>query len=120
MFDCFLNVFLNSIVMLLYYQYYYSFSFIHFVIVSFPCFIILALIALNELLCYLLAYFLILGYFPAYFNNFLYFISFLSHPFKTLPCLKSVYRHILQYVLRCFYVQLLTLNDSMPFYCFND
>ena len=32
---------------------------------------------------------------------------------------KVVYTLILQYFLCCFYVQLLTLNDSMPFYCFN-
>ena len=51
MFDSFLNVFLNSIIMLLYYQYYYSVSFIYFVILSFHCNIILALIALSELLC---------------------------------------------------------------------
>ena len=51
MFDSFVNVFLNSIVMLLYYQYCYSCTFIYFVISSFPCFIILALIALSEFLC---------------------------------------------------------------------
>ena len=51
MFDSFLNVFLTSMVMLLYYQYYYSFSFFYFVILAFPCFIILALIALSEFLC---------------------------------------------------------------------
>ena len=51
MFGSILNVFLNSIVMLLYYQYYYSFSFIYFIILSFSCFIILALIALSKFLC---------------------------------------------------------------------
>ena len=51
MIDSFLNAFFNSILMLLYYQYYYSLSFIYFVILSFPCFIILALIALSELFC---------------------------------------------------------------------
>ena len=119
MFDSFLNVFLNSIVMLLYYQYYYSFSFIYFVVLSFPCFIILALIVLSEFWCYHLVSFLMLVYFAAYFGQFLYFISFLSHLlYKTLPCSKLVYTHILLHVLCCFYVQLLTLNDSMPFYCF--
>ena len=115
MFDSFLDVFLNSIVMLLYCQYYCSFSFIYFVILSFPCFIILALIALSEflvlsfsiisdveLICYLL------------WTIVLYFISFLSYPFFYLPCSKSVYTHILQYVL-CW----LTLNGSMLFYGFN-
>ena len=56
MFGSFLNVFLNSIVMLLYYQYYHSFSFISFVILSFPCFVILALIALSEFLCVLASF----------------------------------------------------------------
>ena len=115
MFNSFLNVFLNSIVMLLYCQYYCSFSFIYFVILSFPCFIILTLIALSEflvlsfsiisdveLICYLL------------WTIVLYFISFLSHPFFYLPCSKSVYTHILQYVLYW-----LTLNGSMLVYCFN-
>ena len=51
MFDSFLDVFLNSVVMLLYRQYYYSFLFIYFVILSFPCFITFALIAVSELLC---------------------------------------------------------------------
>ena len=50
MFGSFLNVFLNSIVMLPYYQYYHLFSFIAYVIWSFPCFIKLALIALIEFL----------------------------------------------------------------------
>ena len=48
-----MNAFLNSIVMLLYYQNYYSFSFIPFVILLFPCFIILALIALRVNFCVL-------------------------------------------------------------------
>ena len=49
MFDSFMNEFLNSIVILPDYQYYYSFLFIYFVILSFPCSIILALIALSEI-----------------------------------------------------------------------
>ena len=64
MFGSLLNLFLNSISMLLYCQYYYLFSFISFAILPFLCFIILALIALSEflccyfvgLLCYLLAH----------------------------------------------------------------
>ena len=51
MLGSFLNVFCNLIVMLLYYHYYYSFPLISLVILSFPCFIILALIALSEYLC---------------------------------------------------------------------
>ena len=107
MFGSFLDVFLNSVVMLLYYQYYYSFLFIYFVILQFPCFTILALIALlSELLfCLLWAIFYII-------------LFFLSHPFKR-RCLVQIFKNILQYILCCFYVQLLTLNDSMLFYCFN-
>ena len=92
MFNSFLNVFLNSIVMLLYYQY-YSFSFIYFVILSFPCFIILVLsYSLSYhcfkwvFLCYHLASFLVLSYFAIYFGHF--FISFLSHPFIRVALFK--------------------------------
>ena len=95
MFHSFLNVFLNSSVMLVYYQYYCSFSFIYFVILSSPCFIILALIALSEffvlsftiishleLLCYLI------------WTIFLYSISFLSHPFTRVALFKvSLYTY---------------------------
>ena len=38
--------------------------------------------------------------------------------YKTLPSSKSVYAHILHYVLYCFYVQLLILNGLMRFYWF--
>ena len=115
MFGSFLNVFLNSIVMLLYYQYYYSVSFISFVILSFPCFIILALIALSEFLCVLASFSIfsdvgLLCY--LLWTIFLYVISFLSHRF--IRRFKAVYTHIWQHVL-CW----LTLDDSMLFYCFN-
>ena len=60
--------FLNS-TMLLSYKY-YSFSIIYFVILSFPCFIKLVLIALRELLW---AYLLMLGHFAAYFGQFFTF-----------------------------------------------
>ena len=117
MFGSFLNVFLNSIVMLLYYQYYCSFSFIYFVILSFPCFIILDLIALSEFfLCYYLASFLMLSYFATYFGQFfLYVISFLSYPFIRVALFKIVDTHILEYVLSQSYIKRLiwyNLYDS--------
>ena len=51
-------------------------------------------------------------------GNFLYYIIFWSHPFIR-RCLVQIFKNILQYILCYFYVQLLTLNDSMLFYCFN-
>ena len=101
--------------MLLYCQYYYSCSFTSFVILSCPCFVILALIGLSSicvlsfrifsdvgLLCYLL------------WTIFYIFLVFISPFYKTLPCLNSVYRQILQYV-SCW----LSLNDLVVLYCFN-
>ena len=38
--------------------------------------------------------------------------------YKTLPSSKSVYAHILHYVLYCFHVELLILNILMTFYWF--
>ena len=97
MFDSFLDVFLNSIVMLLYYQYYYSFSFIYFVILSFPCNIILALNALSELLCVIIIqhFFWCWASFLLTMDNvLLYFISFLSHPFIRHSYVQSQFIHL--------------------------
>ena len=104
MFDSFLNVFLNSTVILLYYQYYYSFSFIYFII-SIPCFIILSLIALSELFCYHLASFLMLGYFAAYFGQFLTFYQVFY-----LTLLKDI---------ALFKVSLYTYFKARPNECYN-
>ena len=107
-----MNEFLNSIVILPDYQYYYSFLFIYFVILSFPCSIILALIALSEIFVIIQHLFWCWVTLLLALDNFLYFISFLSHPFIRI-CSKSVYRNILQYVWYW-----LNLNGSMLFYCF--
>ena len=47
----------------------------------------------------------------------MFYISLVSYLtiFKTLPCTKSVYTHILHYFLYYFYVRLLTLNDPWHF-----
>ena len=92
---CLLNVFLNSILMLLYYQHYHSFSFIYLVTLSFPCYIILALIAVIELLRVIISHFfwcwdtLLLTL-----EKFLYFFSFLSHLFIKRCLLQSQFIHI--------------------------
>ena len=66
-------------------------------------------------LCYHLASFLMLSYFATYFGQFFYILLvFYITFYKELPCSKSVYTHILQYIL-CW----LTLNGSMLYYCFN-
>ena len=120
MFDSFLNVFLNSVAMLLYYQCYYSFWFTNFFYFIIPFFYHTHFNCFKwAFVCYHVASFLILGYFTVYFDNFSYFISFLSHPFLRRCLAQRQFIHILQYVLCCFYVQLLTLICSMPFYCFN-
>ena len=97
----FMNAFLNSIVMLLYYQNYYSFSFIPFVILLFPCFIILALIALRVNFCVLsFIIFSDVGLLCYLFWTVFIFYQFFILPLdKTSPCSKSVYTHTLQYVL---------------------
>ena len=50
------------------------------------------------------------------FIDFLYIAFFISTFYKMLSCSKSICAHILRYG---FYVQLLTLNDSMSCYCFS-
>ena len=83
--------------MLLYYQYYYSFSFICFVILLFPCNIILALIALSELLCVIIIqhFFWCWASFLLTMDNvLLYFISFLSHPFIRHCYVQSQFIHL--------------------------
>ena len=97
MFGSFLNVFLNSIVILLYYQYYYSFSFIYFVILSFPCNIILALIALSEFLLLSFSIFYDFGSLCCLLltlDNVLYFIKFLSHLFIRRCLVQNRFKHI--------------------------
>ena len=102
MFDSFLNVFLNSIVMLLYYQYYYSCSFIYFVILSFPFFIILALMLSVSFLCYHLAFFLMLGYFATYFGQFFIFYQFFMSPFYKSCLVQTQFMHIFYSMLTDF------------------
>ena len=63
--------------------------------------------------CYHLAYFLMWSHFAAYFGQFLYLISFISHPFVRHCLVQSQCIHIFHspnYAL---------LNDSMPYYCFS-
>ena len=82
------------------------------------------------ILIYLFCYFIITFFYHTRFNIFsdvgflccslwaifLYFISFLSHSFIRRYLLQ---RQLIHIYYSMFYVQLLTLNDSMPFYCFN-
>ena len=81
--------------MLLYYQFYYSFSFIYFAILSFLCNIILVLIALAKLLyviIYHLFWFCVTLLLTL--DNVLFFISFLSHPFIRRCIVQSQFIHI--------------------------
>ena len=83
--------------MLLYYQYYYSFSLIHFIILSFPFNIILALITLSELLCVIIIQHFLwywVTFLLALHNVLLYFISFLSHPFIRHCLVQSQFIHL--------------------------
>ena len=120
----FLNTFLHSIVMLLYYQYYYWFlmyCFCYFIIslfyhTHFNCFD-------WSFLCYYLESFLKFCYFAAYFGQlFLYLISFfMSSFYKTLPHSKCHFMHIFYVTLRStlFLCAGIVLNDSMSFCSFS-
>ena len=110
MFDNFLHAF-SSIAMLLYYKFYYSFFMYLFCCFIIPLFYHSRFIALSEL------FGLLLFHFATYVGQcFLYFISLLSHSFIRRSLVKNQFLHIF-YVM--FYMHLLTLNDSVPFYCFN-
>ena len=80
---------------LLYYQYYYSLSFIYFVILLFPCFIILASVTLSDFFCVFIKHFFwcwVTLWLTL--DNFLYFISFLFHPFIRHCLPQSQFTHI--------------------------
>ena len=79
--------------MLLYYQYYYSFSFIYYFIIPLFCYKRFNCFKL-AFACYHLASFLLLGYFAAYFQQFFIFISFLYHPFIRRCFVQSQFIHI--------------------------
>ena len=94
MIDSFLNAFFNSILMLLYYQYYYSLSFIYFVILSFPCFIILALIALSELFCVIFYHLFWCWVTLLLTVDHFFMFNLLSHPFIRRCLVQSQFIHI--------------------------
>ena len=119
MFDSFLKAFLNSIYVAL-------LSVLLFIFNDLFCYFIVPLFyhtCFNwfkwAFLCHHLASFLKLAHLAAYFGQIFIFISFYLTLYMALPCSKSVYTHILRCDLCFFYVSLLTLNDSMSYYCFS-